>query len=197
MKWSLVIFIAAVTTACSELAPTHPNVVVVLVDTLRADRLGAHGSQRNITPKLDALAAQSVVFSRAIAPANWTKPSVASLFTGLYPERHGAVASAARDQSHSALAPQLTTLAEVLGDAGFDTAAFITNPHINVAGQFDQGFGHFVQPAETAVVLVNQAGTWLDERANDRPFFLYLHLIDPHSPYDPPPNVRAALAGCA
>ena len=176
-------------TASGEANP--PNVLVYLVDTLRADRLSCYGHERETSPHLDALAADGVLFEHVVAQAPWTKPSVASVFTGLLQSFHGA----GKDYS---LSPAAETLAEVLHDAGLHTAAFVANPYVYLSGlQFEQGFSEFhaVQPpgrAPLAGDVTDAALNWLD-RHGDRPFFLYLHTLDPHEPYDPPPATRGAF----
>lgn len=170
------------------------NAVVFLVDTLRADRLGAYGSPLGLTPRIDAFAAEGLVFERCISQSTWTKPAVASVLTGLRPHRHGVLSA------HSALPASVETLPEILRAAGFDTAAFGSNPHVFGAGQgFDQGFGVFEalapdaeEPFASAERIVDAALAWLDARAGG-PFFLYVHVIDPHFPYDAPGHAGAAF----
>jgi arylsulfatase len=169
--------------------PRPPNLVIYLVDTLRADRLHALGNARATSPSFDAFAAEGLLFTHARSQAPWTRPAIATLFTGLVPEYHGITAA-------TGLAPGLTTLAERMRAAGFATAAFTANAEIFAAGlDFEQGFDRF----EAAVVpdrlprsehVVEPALAWLEEN-RDRPFFLFVHPIDPHDPYDPP----AATAG--
>lgn len=115
----------------------HPNVLVLLIDTLRADHLGTYGYGLPTSRHIDELARQSVVFEHAIAQATYTKPSVASLMTGTFVHRHGVVS--ARD----ALGPELPTLAEQFRAHGYRTAAFSSNPWITPEFRFDRGFDHF------------------------------------------------------
>lgn len=119
-------------------APARPvNVVIVLVDTLRADHLGTYGYPRPTSPHIDRLARSSVVFEEAISQATYTKPAVASLLTGSFVHRHGVISS--RD----ALGPELTTLAEQLRAHGYQAAAFSANPWITPEFRFERGFDHF------------------------------------------------------
>src|SRR5437764_1008803 len=106
-------------------AAQRPDVVVILVDTLRADRLGCYGNPRGLTPAIDALAARGVVFRNAYAPSSCTKPSVASLFTSRYPHEHGVL------RADSVLANDERTLAETFHDAGYATGAFAANPFLD------------------------------------------------------------------
>lgn len=172
----------------------RPNVVVYLVDTLRADRLGAYGYPKPVSPHLDAFARRATLFENAVAQSPWTRPSVASLFTGVWPRTHGV--NGRRDS----LSPDALTLAEMLLSQGWRTAAFVTNG--NVARQFGigQGFEEFTllrRNRNGSESVTEDAAAWLERRAeqgDDRPFFLYLHTVDPHSSYAPPPDLRARFA---
>jgi len=174
-----------------------PNTIIYLIDTLRADHLGYKGYTKPTSPNLDAFAHEAVAFETAIAQSSWTKPSVASIFTGLRPLAHGA------NDTNDVLAPQARTLAKILSGAGYETVAFTTNPYVSHAYGLDQGFEKFVhlaQDNETASVyqpsnkLNEQVFLWLQERQEKRPFFLYVHAMDPHSPYAPPNEYRQSLA---
>ena len=164
------------------------DLVLYSIDTLRADRLGYRGGPVP-TPHLDAWASQALVFESSIAQAPWTKASMASIFTGLWPPEHGAV------NRHQSLAPEVLTLAELLSAAGWDTAAVVTNPNITATFGFDQGFDEmrYVGEKIPAAAVVEHVDSLLAERAqagSDRPLFLWVHTIDPHSPYDPPDRFR-------
>jgi arylsulfatase A-like enzyme len=162
------------------------NVLVYLIDTLRADHVSAYGYSRPTTPAIDALARDGVLFARAYSQAPWTRPSVATLFSGLLYSFHGAGKT-------TGLAPELTTLTEHLRDGGLLSAAFVTNAQIHGRGlNFEQGFTDFFAVEETLgasrASQVNQLVLpWL-EHHHRQPFFLYVHTIDPHSKYDPPPH---------
>jgi arylsulfatase A-like enzyme len=178
--------------ACSEergpqaLAP-RANVVVIVIDTLRADRLGAWGGPRPTSPRLDALAGESLAFERAIAQAPWTKPSLASLFTSLHPGQHGAT----QETTENHLAPSLSTLAESFQRGGYRTGAVSENPHVSPSTRFDQGFERMATLSGfrgDRAWVVQAAREWFSERdagADARPFFLYVHFLDPHGPYEP------------
>lgn len=161
------------------------NVVVLLVDTLRASKLKAFNpSSRVRTPVLDELAAQSAVFERAQSTENWTKPAVGAILTGLHPMDHGA-----RTQS-AVLSDDVTTLAEHFKGAGFSTGGFIANGYISDRFGFDQGwdrYKNYIREAgasSEAEDVFREAGDWAVEHRGER-FFLYVHTIDPHVPYDP------------
>jgi arylsulfatase A-like enzyme len=167
-----------------------PLVVLYLVDTLRADHTSVYGYQRDTTPRLAELARDGVVFEQAIAQASWTKPSVASILTSLPPHRHQVV------QLGDALDVKLVTLAERLQLKGFSTGAAISN--VVIYGKdthFEQGFDFYQglhdprdRPSKTvrAAPVVDAALHWLDQRRG-QPQFLFVHTMDPHVPYTPPP----------
>ncbi|MEQ8766968.1 MAG: sulfatase [Planctomycetota bacterium] len=164
-----------------------PNVLVILVDTLRADHLGCYGYPRPTSPTLDRLAARGIRFERCLAQSSWTLPSVASLMTGLHPPAHGVVDAASGLQ----IARGVETMAERLSAAGFTTAAFSANFLVGPAGGFDRGFERFeALPFASAESLNRSVRAWLDE-VGSHPFFGYVHYYDPHLPYAAPaPKTR-------
>ena len=168
------------------------NVLVYLIDTLRADHLGVYGYGRPTSPQIDAFARDAVVFEQARAQSSWTKPAVASLLTGLLPQRHGAVGRA------DPLPAALERLPERLQLAGYETFAVVTNSTVSADFGFDLGFHEFVMLGEGAGPEVHQlsdavnrqVASWLrrrerDPRAPAHPFFAWLHTSDPHEPYAP------------
>jgi arylsulfatase A-like enzyme len=173
----------------SERRPA-PLVVVYLVDTLRADHTTPYGYHRDTTPELQRFAREAVLFEQAIAHASWTKPSVASLMTSLLPGRHRAV------QLRDRLDDGLLTLPEMLQAKGYSTGAAIANSVIYSAGtNFEQGFDFFAglhgadnRPSKLveAAGVVDEALRWVEARRG-LPTFLYVHTMDPHVPYAPPP----------
>lgn len=152
-----------------------PNLVLVTVDTLRADHLGAYGYERPTSPAIDGLAREGVVFERAFAPRGMTWPSLASIMTSRYPVAHGV------RRNGIEISPAQTTLAEVLAARGWATAAIVWR---NVRRQRWEGFEH-VASADDDPELARLAIEWLEARPPG-PFFLWLHLHRPHSPYAPP-----------
>jgi arylsulfatase A-like enzyme len=180
--------------ACNRNDPLDDaNVIVILIDTLRSDYVGAYNPEMKLTPAMDRLSREGAFFRNAIAPSSWTKPSVASLMTGLYPGKHGTVLRGFEKRGSKgrfSLDPELTTLSEELKKAGYRTAAFATNPNIIPSLNFDKGFDHFVQPAGIAKELLGEALNWIEANKAGGKFHLYLHLLDPHLPYYPPEDYR-------
>ena len=180
--------------ACQPKSPI--GVVVITVDTLRADHMGAYGYRHNTSPHFDSLARESVLFHNAVAPSPWTLPSVATLFTSLYPAIHGATRASNAPESHepgfkpnTRLADEFTTLPEILRDRGFQTAAFVQGAYPSLVYGFGQGFDHFDDNTSPGIgSSVDRLLEWLDREHPSR-FLIYLHTIEVHSPYRPtPPN---------
>lgn len=169
----------------------RPNVIFYLPDTLRADHLGIYGYQRPVTPHLDDFAGGATVYEQAVAQAPWTRPSVASVMTGLSPHQHGVAT-----RGH-VLAQAHLTLAELLAGAGYSTAAVITNPIIGRKFGFDQGFDLFVRLRGDHAGSEEVTARALELLRSGRlpePFFLYLHTLDPHAPYAAPAPFRERFA---
>jgi len=163
-------------------------IILVTVDTWRADRLGLYGSPRPTSPFLEELATSSVVFERASSPSPWTWPSVVSLATGLHPRAHGAI------RKDAPLCPDVQTLAEVFYDAGYRTGFAGVNQYFEPedAG-YRQGFEYFWSSGfDSSDVTLDYARHFL-EGLKGEPFFLHVHLFDPHCPYDPSPESLAAV----
>jgi len=190
-----------------------PNVLLISIDTLRADALGAYGSTSGGSPALDRLAADGVTFEQAITPAPWTLPALASLVTGLYPRHHGAGAVTNRHDplGRSSLAPGVQTLAETLAAEGWQTQAIVTNPYLlaqsglaagyhgyenltflseaMLTGRTNAGqwlFNHLAAhlvAGDRGSEVSDRAVRWLADVEHDRPFLLWLHYLDPHGPY--------------
>lgn len=194
---------AAGAVASEAAGPARLNVLLVTIDTLRADRLGAYGSKRGLTPNLDAFAARSAVFTRAFAHTTTTLPSHANILLGVTPSFHGV-----HDNLNFVVRPELVTLAEHLGGRGYATGAFIGGfPLISHFG-LDQGFSTYddsfgargagARPADLqagerpAAEVWASAKEWLKDRAS--PWFLWVHFYDPHEPYDPPEPYKSRFA---
>ncbi len=178
---------ARLITAAEEAPEIEPaqNVVVVLVDTLRASKLRPWNRETRVqTPVLNELAENSALFERGISTENWTKPAVASILTGLHPIDH-----MARTQS-AVLSDSALMISEHMKANGLATGGFIANGYISDRFGFDQGwdrYKNFIRDenaSSEAEVVFREAADWAIEHKDER-FFLYVHTIDPHVPYDP------------
>lgn len=168
--------------------PDAPNIIIVTIDTLRADHLSCHGYERPTTPFLDSLAARGCRFVNAYSTAPWTAPSMASLFTGLYPREHGilhgAVAGPQNIIHQEMLVDRFVTLPEALQAAGYRTFAVISNGHVSRETGFAQGFDGFnMLWFEKSPAPNNAAADISEQIAGARPFFFWIHYFDPHAPY--------------
>ena len=192
---SLVVLAGALTCSpgCSGEGPSTPlpNVIVLVLDTTRADRISAYGHVRETTPNLDAFAASADRYASCTATAPWTLPSHASLFTGLFPFEHGTHGfrvDGMVDNAHP-LHPDHRTLAEELGAFGYETAAFVANSvYLAPRHGLDQGFDTYDVKHEPSPGVFQRTVEFLDERAedaqrSDRPLFLFVNLMDAHRPY--------------
>lgn len=186
-----------------EAAPSRAglNVVLVILDAAQRARFGVYGNERGTTPSIDALAREGLVFDDAVTTAPYTLAATASLFTGRTPPRHGVI------EKRHRLGPDARTLAEAFRDAGYATAAFSANIFVTRRYGMDRGFDTFEElfrrpglaPIVPAAAFDGPVHEWLraaagPARAGERPFFLYLHYIQPHEPYDVgPPDAYTGL----
>ncbi|MHC4741726.1 MAG: sulfatase [Planctomycetota bacterium] len=188
------------------------KVIVIVIDALRADHVGCYGYERDTTPHIDSFAQESVVFENCYVQATWTKPSVASLLTSLYPTMHGTI-------SHGSILPEeATTIAEVFKDKGYLTYGYVANPNLKTKFRFNQGFDFFddllmrdkfyyvslrnlqkrfkflrrltgksysYSDRDNIALANSRIFPWL-ERYKGNNFFMYIHYMDPHDPYRPP-----------
>jgi choline-sulfatase len=203
MRWA----IAAVPIAALALAAgwwamhrsPRLNLLLVTIDTLRADHVGAYGDRAAKTPTLDSLAARGLRFEHAQSPVPMTGPSHATILTGLYPPVHGV-----RDNVVFSLDSRHRTLGTLLKAQGYRTAAFVGAYPVAAAFGFRQGFDTFSEDFKDSPIpgagaqrpaneVVDATLGWLAASA-DAPFFLWMHLYDPHAPYDPPEPYRTAFA---
>jgi arylsulfatase A-like enzyme len=172
--------------------PTPSDVVIVVVDTLRADHLPIHGYHRETAPRIEGLARDAVVYERAISPGTWTVASHASMFTGLWPSFHGAERMPGKETTARPMRREVRTIAEILRSAGFHTAAFVgNNAFVARAFGFDRGFEQFQNDDALAFPpkLAEEVAQWI-ERQTDR-IFLFVNVLDPHEPYAPPAPLDA------
>lgn len=172
----------------------RPNLVLLMVDTLRADWLEPYGYGEPVSPELQRWASRGIVFERALAQSSWTKMSMASLFTSLWPRTHGV------ELSTDGLGEGALLLAEVLRDAGYATAAVQSNGWLEQSFGFQQGFDHYVFPRAWSVKqfssawphrdrVLEEASRLLEAHDPEQPLFLYLHFMDVHE-YASPPEFR-------
>jgi arylsulfatase A-like enzyme len=181
-----------------------PNILLITLDTTRADRLGAYGYRLGRTPRLDRFAFEGVLFEQAVAPAPMTLPSHASLFTALYPFAHGV-----RTNGSFHLGETFPTLATALRGAGYRTAAFVSAFSLDRRYGLSLGFDHYDDRLEAAPRRANlelerrgdrtalAAGEWVEQHvrgSTGTAFFVWLHLYDPHEPYEAPPPYGADFA---
>jgi arylsulfatase A-like enzyme len=173
-----------------------PNVLLLVVDCLRADRLSAHGYHRPTTPNLDALAAEGVSFTRAFAQASWTRPSLPTLLTGLYPSEH-ALQEFSRGRDGAVMSPRLadevTTLPEALKARGYATALVGEQAQLSRRFGLDQGFDHYRSHVGSAANIHELFWRWQRRPETASPFFAYLHYLELHWPYCPPAAVRGTF----
>ena len=159
------------------------NLIVIVVDTLRLDHLGYAGYSRETSPAIDAFVADARRYDAAVAQATWTVPSTASLLCSAYPGTHRLQFGPGDTDAWHGLGPDTTTLAQVLADEGYETAALIGNPVLRPKLGLDRGFERYELLADERAVAeaARQIALWGDDR-----FFLYLHLLGPHPGLDPP-----------
>jgi arylsulfatase A-like enzyme len=172
--------------------PAKPPIILIIIDTLRADHVGAYGYSRPTTPNLDKFAVQAQRYDNAQAPATWTVPSMASLFTGVYPWRHGVNTATLTGHRGVEMQPVLSdrfvTLAETLKKAGYATYGATANGHMGPQFGMAQGFDHyesfmFLNRGAVAKVIENWNRDLRKLYRRGQPFFLYVHYFDPHHPY--------------
>lgn len=173
--------------------PAGPNVVVVVIDTLRADVLGSEGDPGGITPHLDRLATQSVRFADLSSASTWTLPSIASIVTGFHPQVHGAGRRIGKF-APTGLGDAPATLAQVLVGHGFTTVGVYNNIYMNPAFGLARGFDEYTWIEDEDDRIVDAALERL-EALTDRRFFLFVHLFGPHHPYVPPEPLCREVAG--
>ena len=195
---AIIILIALITFAacisCSE-KPPRQSVLFITIDTLRADHLGCYGYPRETSPSIDALADRSIVFENCISQATSTLPSHASIFTSLYPPAHGGIHNIA------GLSKDVPSLVGVFKKGGYATGAVISNLVLESRFGLNQGFQTFDEELHSrelnrlkfrerrADAATDAAISWLQKKGG-RPFFLWVHYVDPHGAYYPPPEYR-------
>jgi arylsulfatase A-like enzyme len=194
-KRSFISLAAGLTLLCAcagdELPPrplpsTTPNIILIVLDTVRPDHLGSYGYERDTSPHIDSFAGEATLYTRAMAAAPWTVPTHASLFTGLYPFEHGA--HTYKPYTTQGIVHPLhksnLTLPEILRMGGYRTAAFVANSgFLHPFFQLDQGFESYLPERMYADKLNERVFEWLDD-LNEIPFFLFINYMDAHRPYN-------------
>lgn len=195
-KWSAALACCALWSCDGQAELRRPDVIVVVIDTLRADHLPWHGYPKLTAPYLNELAQKGVVFDRAWSASSWTAPSTASIFTGVYPNQHGVTAGLKLVLNHNRenqdqsielnrIPDSLETLPLFFRDLGYRTYGLTDNPNIQAAEGFDRGFDRFKNfDYKNARHMNVELAKWAQEiRASEEPTFTYLHYMDPHYPY--------------
>ena len=201
IRFAIAVLAVAITVACGQGPPTTPlqplNVVVVMVDTLRADHMSTFGYERQTTPFIDQFAGDGVVFDWNWSQASCTFPSVNSLLTSRYP---GIFINQGRE--FMGLPEGVPTIQGVLQEKGYSTVAVSASPIVratpneyNPSGGFDRGFDTFVEGCLWLHGGCVNAKVFAELDRVEEPFFLYAHYMEPHSPYDPPKNYKHQFAG--
>jgi arylsulfatase A-like enzyme len=205
-----------------------PNVLLISIDTLRADRLSCYGNRRLTSPAIDGIASAGVVFRRAYSTSSWTLPAHASMLTGMYSASHGADMSLNLSEAErfDPLSPGVPTLAEKLRERGYRTAGFVSNPWVGSTFGLARGFNEYHERLDRYPQFIGMTDSllcrsmaalgicsardydgelrvdeflpdvleWLRKRS-ESPFFLFLHFMEPHTPYDPPEKYRLDASG--
>ncbi len=189
------IFIFVCFIGCGRRNSNPPDIVLITIDTLRADHVSCYGYDRKTTPFMDTLASEGTIFKRAYATSSWTLPSMASIFTGLYPRTHGLhrvtfihndtkTITTRGTTTHQVIPPHLTTLAEVLQQNGYRTFGVSCNPHLSEAVGFARGFDYYASYWFANGRIINHSvAKWEEELKESDRYFLWLHYFDPHDPY--------------
>lgn len=184
---SIIMFLGC-SSAPKDVSEEPPNILLILIDTMRADHLHCYGYERDITPTLDSLATEGTMWQNVQGQGAWTLPTMATIFSGLTEREHLA---GIRDGLQYALDEELLTLPEIFKQNGYQTAGFYTVPVMGEGYGFDQGMDHCDMEGCTVIfpadVMVDKYLDWTDSQyIQDIPYFTVLHFFDPHFQYDPP-----------
>jgi len=195
--WFLSLFLIFSSFFSCHRKPSPPNVILIIIDTARKDHFSCYGYQRETTPRIDEFAKEAVKFENAIATSSWTLPSIASILTGLWPHRHLAgyqiKDKETGQEGLSYLSESAVSLAEVLLQQGYQTVGFFQNPFVDPAFRLNRGFELYDYfPGDNLHIrradqVIGLASRWLERYWRRKtPFFMVVHLFDPHLAYDPP-----------
>jgi len=187
----------AATAVSPKAEPSHPNILLITLDTTRADALGCYGGDPKVSPNLDRIAGRSHLFERCEASVPQTMPSHTTIFSGLHPFNHGVRKNLAVVVGHG-----VPLIAEELHDLGYTTGAFVSSYVVDGRFGFKRGFDHYDAPdirprvgggmERRAGDTVRLAAEWIATRPT--PWFVWVHLFDPHAPYEPPPPFAGRFA---
>lgn len=183
------VFLLVLTVDCSgrpgQQPARDPNIILILIDSLRSDHLGIYGYERATSPTIDRLGREGVVFQNAVSSSSWTRPALGSLFTSLHPHVHGAT------ETSKTLPAEAITLAEKMHERQYVTVGIQTNPLVSGNRNFAQGFDSYREVfASNGRQVVKDFRAWLD-RHKQQKFFAYIHFMDVHLPYDAPRENRS------
>ena len=189
MFWSGLLFSCVSSIPTGD--PQRPDIILVSIDTLRADHLSCYGYERSTSPFIDQLARTGVRFVDARSPSPWTLPTHTTMLTGLHPHNHGVV----DDSIHRG--DDVLMLAQAMKEEGYETAGFVSSLYVSSVFGFDKGFDHFddfglhtekqnLSGMVRASQVVDKALTWMQSRKEGTPIFVFLHFYDVHYPYEPP-----------
>ena len=190
--WAVIAVTTLLALHCGfEGAPQRPDILLITIDTLRADSLEPYGATDTLTPNIARLASEGVVYEAATTPMPLTRPAHGSILTGLYPDQHGVLTN------HQILPEEVVTLAETLRETGYQTAGFTGIRFLNQRSGLGQGFDEFHAPLKEekprAKDVVERASTWLASADPEVPVLLWVHVFDPHQPYEPPRKFRREI----
>jgi len=190
---ALVVMLAAASVACQKPVskPEPVDVLIITIDTLRADSLEPYGAIDTLTPNIAQFAEQGIVYESATTPITVTRPAHSSIFTGLYPDQHGVL------HNGFVLPEENLTLAEILKGQGYQTGGFVGVRLLGLPSGLGQGFDEFNAPVEKvqrrAKGVVDPAVEWLEGADTEAPVLMWVHLYDPHLSYNPPPAFRRGV----
>jgi len=190
---ALIVALAAASVACQGPAvkPSPVDILIITIDTLRADALEPYGAVNTLTPNIARFAEEGVVYESATTPITVTRPAHSSIFTGLYPDQHGVL------HNGYALPEEQQTLAEVLKGQGYQTGGFVGVRFLGPGSGLGQGLDIFDAPVERAQrranKVVESAVDWLENANPETPVMIWVHLYDPHLSYNPPPAFRRGV----
>lgn len=173
------IFVGLSEARAAEEGPGSYNLILISIDTLRADRLGSYGYDRDTSPRIDAFARKGALFENAVAESGWTLPSHVTMLSGLYPSTHGVTHPALKPNSQTAL------LAELLGGAGYRTIGYTEGGYVSAEYGFDRGFESFDEADRSLKAVLSGALGQIRDLGDANRFFLFVQTYDVHCPYAP------------